>query len=349
MRLFASASLVLLSVSGLQLGCSSTPTPKPAPVLVSTGDTTASQSSGVTYDIAAPASLPDRLDIPLIRRGGYLLVHGSVNDETVGTMMIDTGASLSVIAQGVAGRIGLEKDGGGRTVGVGGIESFDYYKVRDYTIGRPDTVGDVPGRALKLKSEKMAGLSLLRFGRSLGISMGGIVGFTDLADVPFALDGARRQLTVYNPTSFRPPRDAIRQRLHRYRKLPMVRAELSDGQQRVEVWLIIDYGADNALTLPGTLLQKYPGVVSVNAAGTGRTRGIGGTVQSTQTWVRNFRIFDLDLQDVPVNFEPPPPSLEGPKLIGRVGNTLLQHFRLTFHAKNGWIYAEWNPSAEVDE
>lgn len=343
-KLILSCFFLLLSI-----GCAtSNQTASPsATVLTSAKDRPA--GAGVTYDLADPNSLPDRLDIPLIRRGGYLLIPASVNDESVGTMMIDTGASLSVIAQGVAGRIGLEKDGTGKTVGVGGIESFDYYKVRDYTIGRSETVGDVPGRALKLKSEKMAGLKLLRFGRSLGISMGGIVGFTDLADVPFSLDGARRQLTVYNPIAFRPPRQATRQRLHRYRKLPMVRAELSDGRQRVEVWLIIDYGADNALTLPDTLLQRYPGVVSVHAAGTGRTRGIGGTVQSTQTWVRNFRMFDLDLQDVPVNFEPPPPSLDGPKLIGRVGNTLLQHFRLTFHAQHGWVYAEWNPSAQGSE
>ena len=302
--------------------------------------------STATYDLANPAALPDRLDIPLIRRGGYLLVPASVNDQPVGTMMIDTGASLSVIAQGVAGRIELEKDGQGKTVGVGGIEAFDYFKVRDYTIGQSGAVGETPGDALKLTSEKMAGLSLLRFGRSLGVSIGGIVGFTDLADVPFSLDGARQQLTVYNPTSFRPPRNAIRERLHRFRRLPMVRAELSDGNQRVEVWLLVDTGADNALTLPDTMLQKYPGVVSVNAAGSGRTRGIGGTVQSTQTWVRQFRIFDLELQDVPVNFEPPPPSMEGPRLIGRVGNTLLQHFRLTFHAKHGWVYAEWNPAAD---
>ncbi|MEM7627002.1 MAG: aspartyl protease family protein [Planctomycetota bacterium] len=338
-------SCLLLVVS---FGCATQPespsAAEPATVLAATAD--AGARSAVVYDIADHASLPDRLDIPLIRRGGYLLVPGAVNGEPVGTMMIDTGASLSVIAQGVAGRVGLEKDGQGRTVGVGGIESFDYYKVSDYTIGRSAAAGGVPGDALKLESEKMAGLSLLRFGRSLGISMGGIVGFTDLADVPFSLDGARRQLTIYNPTAFRPPRSATRQRLHRYRKLPMVRAELSDGRQRVEVWLIIDYGADNALTLPDTLLQRHPGVVSVNAAGTGRTRGIGGTVQSTQTWVRNFRVFDLDLQDVPVNFEPPPPSLEGPRLIGRIGNTLLQHFRLTFHAKHGWVYAEWNPTAE---
>ena len=192
----------------------------------------------------------------------------------------------------------------------------------------------------------MAGLSLLRFGRSLGVSLAGIVGFTDLAGAPFALDGARKQLTVYNPFAFRPPRDAIRDRLHRFRRLPMVRAELSDGKQRVEVWLIIDYGADNALTLPDTLLERHPGVVSVNAAGSGRTLGVGGSVASTQTWVRSFRIFTLDLQDVPVNFEPPPPGLGGPRLIGRAGNQLLRHFRLTFHADHGWVYAQWNPGAQ---
>ena len=145
MKATAAATSFLLGIFLLQGGCASSPAPEPGSTVLASA-TEAVPRSTATYDLANPADLPDRLDIPLIRRGGYLLVPASVNDQPVGTMMIDTGASLSVIAQGVAGRIELDKDGQGKTVGVGGIEAFDYYKVRDYTIGQSGAVGETPGR-----------------------------------------------------------------------------------------------------------------------------------------------------------------------------------------------------------
>jgi len=299
------------------------------------------------FTLADPQALPARLDIPLARSGGYLLVPTFLNGESVGLMMIDTGASLSVVAQGVAGSLELEQDGKGRTLGVGGFEDFDFYRADHFSIGQPSS--ELDGKkgqergVLQLERDRMAGLRMLGFGRALGVSLAGIVAFTDFGDVPFALDASNRQLSLYEPRAFRPPAEATRHRLRNFRKLPMVRAELDDGNQRVEVWLIIDYGADNALTLPRAVLDRYPGVVAVNAAGSGQTRGVGGTVSSTQTWVKNFRVFGLDLQHIPVNFETPPPTMRGDRLIGRIGNTLLQHFRLTFHPAHGWVYAEWNP------
>ncbi|MEM9417456.1 MAG: aspartyl protease family protein [Planctomycetota bacterium] len=304
------------------------------------------------YSLAEPSDLPPRLDIPLARSGGYLLVPAFINGESAGLMMIDTGASLSVVAQGVAGSLNMPTAGKGRTLGVGGFEDFDYRRAEHFSIGQPASA--IKGKhgtsrgVLQLEREKMASLRMLGFGESLGVSLGGIVAFTDFGDVPFALDASNQQLTVYEPRAFRPPADATRHRLHSFRRLPMVRAELNDGNQRVEVWLIIDFGADNALTLPRAVLDRYPGVVSVNASGSGTTRGVGGTVSSTQTWVENFRVFGLNLQHIPVNFETPPPTMRGEKLIGRIGNSLLQHFRLTFHPSHGWVYSEWNPSGEAE-
>jgi hypothetical protein len=127
--------------------------------------------------------------------------------------------------------------------------------------------------------------------------------------------------------------------------LPIVRATLADERgEAVEVWLLIDYGADNTLTLPDTVLREHPGVAAVEASGGGRTRGVGGTVSNTRTWARRLTLFGMPLHDLPVNFEPPPPTLRGDRPIGRVGNQLLQHFRLTFHDRAGHVYAEWNPA-----
>ena len=59
----------------------------PTPVLVATPE---GPRAPRTYDIGKPGALPNRLDIPLIERGGYLLVPGWVNGQEVGTMLIDT-------------------------------------------------------------------------------------------------------------------------------------------------------------------------------------------------------------------------------------------------------------------
>ncbi|MEM9915342.1 MAG: retropepsin-like aspartic protease [Planctomycetota bacterium] len=347
MRMFVSA-LSLVACLSWSMGCESVG----PDATVLTSQQTAARAENATYTLAEPEALPERLDIPLARSGGYLLVPTYLNGESAGLMMIDTGASLSVIAQGVAASLELPKDGTGRTLGVGGFEDFDYRRAEHFSIGQPTST--IAGQrntqrgVLQLERERLASLRMLGFGESLGVGLAGIVAFTDFGDVPFALDAPNQQLTLYQPRSFRPPAEATRHRLRDFRKLPMVRAELDDGNQRVEVWLIIDYGADNALTLPRAVLDRYPGVVAVNAAGSGSTRGIGGTVSSTQTWVENFRVFGLNLQHIPVNFETPPPTMRGEVLIGRIGNNLLQHFRLTFHPAHGWVYSEWNPTGNAD-
>ena len=304
------------------------------------------------YDLAKPTELPDRFDLPLFRRGGYLFLPGYIDSEAVGMMMIDTGASLAVVAQGVAGRLKLESVGRGRTVGVGGFAEFDYLRVDDYSVGswqREATYPALTRGQLKLGSDRMASLPLRDFGRSLSVGLGGIVAYSDLSSVPFTLDASQQLLSVYHPKRFRAPAGSSRHRLLRYRQLPMVRAQLDDHGQKVEVWLIVDYGADIALTLPRSLLEQHPGIVAVGAAGTGQTRGVGGIVDSTQTWVSQLNLFGLKLAQLPANFETPPPTLTGDRPIGRVGNRLLQHFRLTFHDAHGYIYSQWIPADEAPQ
>ncbi len=322
---------------GLSVGCAAV-----APRSAETNSSARAAVPPATADLQQLDALPTRLDLPLVRRGGYLLVPGWINGQPLGLMMIDTGASIGVIAQGMAGRLDLPRGGRGRTVGVGGFEDFNYLTITDYRLGPPAVDGEV--RGLRLEPRPMAELPLLRFGQSLGVSLAGIVAYTDLAALPFTLDAAGSTLTVYRPQSFRPEPGATRHRLRHLRRLPVVRATLQADGRPIEVDLIIDYGADAALTLPRSILNKHPGVVAVEAAGGGRTFGVGGSVDSTRTWLRGIRLLGRDLEHLPVSFETPPPSLTGPRPIGRIGNGLLQHFRLTFHASHGYLYSRFVPA-----
>jgi len=169
--------------------------------------------------------VPDAGVIPLLRREGYLLAEAEIHGVGVGPMLIDTGASLGVIAQGVAGRLKLEKSGRGRTA-----------------LGT--------GPRLTLPGGKRAALNLRKFGDGLGVGLTGIVGFNELSPNPFTLDASAQTLTVHRPSTFRPPRDTARERLRLFRGLPMVRAEIRSDRGPVVVWLLIDSGADRAVTLP---------------------------------------------------------------------------------------------------
>jgi len=287
--------------------------------------------------MADPAVVPDRGAIGLVRRGGYLLAEAQIHGVRVGPMLIDTGASLGVVAQGVAGRLKLEKTGRGRTVGVGGYEWFDFVDVDGVTLGT--------GPRLTLPGGRRAALNLRTFGDALGVGITGVVGFNELSPNPFTLDAAAQTLTVHRPTSFRPPRDAARERLEIYRGLPLVRAEIRSDRGPVVVWLLIDSGADRAITLPDTLLRDHPRLAATRFTGRGRTVGVGGGVDSVQTWLGRIRLFGMNLEGLPVSFEPPPPTLsfdQTGRHIGRVGNQLLQHLRVTFDAERGWVYAAWS-------
>ncbi len=289
---------------------------------------------------AAAAVVSDTGSIQLLRRGGYLLAEAEIHGVAVGPMLIDTGASLGVVAQGVAGRLNLHKNGRGRTVGVGGLESFDYVEVDRITLGP----GRPPQTRLGLPAGRRAALNLRRFDKSLRAGITGIVGFNELSPRPFTLDAAAQTLTVHDPSAFRPPRDAARERLELYRGLPLVRAEIRSGRGPVTVWLLIDSGADRAITLPDTLLRDHPGLAATRFSGRGRTQGVGGGVASTQTWLGQIRLFGLNLESLPVSFEPPPPTLSHGETglhIGRVGNQLLQHLRITFDARRRWVYVGW--------
>ncbi len=292
------------------------------------------------YSVARPADLPDDIVLQLTRRGGYLFVPAFINGEPVGPMLVDTGATLGVVAQGVAGRLRLPVVDRGQTVGVGGIEPFDFHRVDRLALGNPDD----PDGFLGLASQRMAGLNLAAVGGAVGSGTAGIVAYTDFGPCPFTIDHAAATLTVHRPDTFTPPRDATVHRLERYRSLPLVRAAVAGRDARHDVWLILDYGADAPLTLPVSLLYRDPSVRAVAAHGTGRTGGIGGTVSSTQTWLRRLGFLGLDLEQLPANFEEPPPTMRDPnRPVGRVGNSLLQHFILTFDPPHGRIYAKWIP------
>jgi hypothetical protein len=285
------------------------------------------------YDLTQPASLPPRLIVPFEQRGPYLLVHTRINGRRGGLFLLDTGSALDAVSVGVANRMGLPKAQQGTAIGIGGRETYHQRRVQRWQIS-----------GVAMTSKTLAGLQLGRLNQAAPFQANGVLGYRALNHVPFTLDPANQKLHLHNPERFTPPENARKLELLHHAYLPAVRATLGNGQP---VILILDSGADNALTLPRSVLDRWPELAAVPHTGGGRSRGIGGTIESTRTWLKTLRIFGLDLHDVPVAFETSDPSLQSARVpVGRIGMQLLGSCRLTFHAEDEALYVEWLPGRD---
>lgn len=287
-----------------------------------------------SYSVNDQDSLPDSLTIQLTNHRGYLFAQTHINGQSAGMFMFDTGSSLAVVSTGVAGRLGLPTLGSGKAVGVGGHQAYQYRSFDTLQFG-----------GLEVKAQRAAGISMHGMSRSIGMSVSGLIGVRQLGDLPFTLDYSNNTLTVYRRDSFTPPPD-VKPVVGRFDfvGLPVVHAELGKGRK---IWLILDSGADNELTLPRKCLSQWPDIIATPGSGSGHSAGVGGAVESTYTWLRTLEIFDLELHDMPVQFEQTPEVFSRQsRPIGRIGGAFLKNFRLTMDPKNHLIWAQWLPGEE---
>ncbi len=282
------------------------------------------------YAVTEPDALPARRDYPLHRYGTYLQVDVDLNGQPAGRFLLDTGSAYNVVTPLVADQRRLPRGRRGAATGIAGVEAFTFRRAASLSI-----------RDLSLDALDLAELDLYRFTAPLGRPMSGILGFCAFGSVPFTLDYAGPGLTLHRPASFE-PRDGDQP--HRYelrRGVPVVEATVGAGHT---VWLIVDTGADVEITLPRACAENWPDIVAVPLTGRGRSRGIGGTVASSHTWLTTLRLFATDLKHVPVSFEQPlEPTRGGALPLGRVGGKLLQHFQLTFEPARKTLWTRWRP------
>ena len=288
-------------------------------------------ASEAVVDLMDPATMPVSVSFPLIKRGDYYLVASRVNGQTTGPMLVDTGSTLTIVDTGTANRLQLPVVGTGETTGIAGRERIEFRQARSVTAG-----------GVGIDHSRLAALSMRRIIGGGGLTLGGLVGFTAFAGHPFTFDFPGRTITVYRRDAFRPPADARRYRLTSFRGLPAITAELGGGQ---EVLLIIDSGANNAVSLPH-YVADWPRILATHVSAPGQSRGVGGQIQTQQTWLRRVRLLGLELDGLPVTFEPQPAGLSSNRYpIGRIGTLALSTFRLTFDLKNRSVWIAVDPEA----
>ncbi|MEQ9455156.1 MAG: aspartyl protease family protein [Phycisphaeraceae bacterium] len=271
--------------------------------------------------------MPAEVSVPLLQDRMYYRVPVTINEQDAGTFLLDTGAALIAADLGVVRRLELPRRGGGTAIGIAGREPFSYHDVDSLAVG-----------PLLLNQERVAGLNMLKLHRRRRSRLDGLVGFPALAEVPFALDGPARELTFYDPDHFNAPDSVGSFRLIRFRNLPTVEATIGEGRR---IWLVLDTGADEMLSLPADVPSFWPEVLATEIHGRSMNRGVGGVIAGRKGWVSRLEVFGYHFNDVQANFAPPPDSFkQAPVPVGRIGNAFLKRFRLTFDQRSGRMWAE---------
>lgn len=312
------AWMALLAACGVMLSGCTEPKPAPGPAIVAP-----------TYTTDRPEELPRRLAIPLQEQGDHMLVAAAVNGTDAGLFLLDTGAGIDAIGLGLAGRLGLPVTGKGTAIGIGGRERFRYRPVESLSIA-----------SLELPSRQLAGINLNRMTLSIGTTVNGVVGYGSLRRLPFTIDYRYRTLTFYRPSTFAPPgaeEGAVATPFIVRGGVPRIRADFGRGRR---VWLILDTGAGSELSLPMSVVERWPDIVGVPVSGQGQSLGVGGAAGQTRTWLKSMAVMGVELHYVPVNFERTPP---GAMEVGRIGHRLLRNFELTFDPRRNVVYATFQP------
>ncbi|WP_432797546.1 aspartyl protease family protein [Poriferisphaera sp. WC338] len=283
------------------------------------------------HSMSEPSALPAQLDIAIHTQSEHIFVRADLDGRDAGMFLLDTGAAIDAVGKGIAGRFNLPEKGSGTAMGIAGAEKFKFREIDSLQIGD-----------LELDRERLAAINLNRFANAMGVSVNGVIGYSSLKHAPFTIDYPNEKLTIYRPNSFLPPTDASAHHLLIRQGLPLVKAQIANGE---EIWLIVDSGADQELTLPMKYLNKYPKVVSVPMSGAGQSAGVGGKIKNIRTWLGQLTLLGVELKNVPVSFEDSPALQFGNNIpIGRIGHRLLENFRITFHTDERLVYAEWQPN-----
>lgn len=291
---------------------------------------------------APEANLLGFIDGPSVRipaelSDGLILVQGSVNGSGPAWFAFDTGATIIVLDEDFATRIGLDLSD----------------RTKDERSGRERV--QVHGLSLRFGGIELAGHTayiskLAELELFVGKPFVGIFGYELLHHAVVELDYAGRALVVHRPGAFAYSGPGKTVPLEVVGKWPVLPVRLEqDGQAPVENKLILDSGSLSAMSLMvgGLAAQTIDVPVSAGIGGVGAGNARAGRISALTLGPWTF--------SNPVVMFPPAGGTEDPDYltkaisstgIGLVGAPVCSRFRLVFDYPGRSLLME--PTAEID-
>jgi hypothetical protein len=270
-----------------------------------------------------PAQATFRAHAPLpfdLFRGHRIFFSGSVNG-TDTAMMLDSGASATVLDDDFAAKIGLTK---GEAISVQGAS------------------GSVPGRAERATTIRVGGMTLTGadvlvidldpVSRAIGRPIPVVLGRDAMKASIMTIDFPARTIAFTDRASARAPAGATRIPLQDGDHLRSVPIAVGDDQ---EIQATLDIGNGGSLILANAYWKGRPALASLRYAET-QTGGVGGLRTARRVVLPEIRFAGQKLANVPAVLNTDPTAL--PTSGGNVGIELLKPFVVTIDDSGGVMF-----------
>jgi len=294
--------------------------------------------SGRTADPAPWESVgfPDRVDrvtVPCKRTGGFLAVKCKVDGRDVGWMVIDTGATQTVVDKTVARRLGLARR---RTLAVSTFAkhaSAVTYRIKSISLGK-----------MTFAEQELAALDMGEARKIAGDDFAGLLGGSILKRVPFSLDFVNETITFHKRKTFAPPQNATRHKIVIYRqRVPLAAISIAKGLNPL---LMIDTGGRFSIGLETRYLRKHRALVVGKPARSGILAAASGAFEECNVPLGLLRGFGKYAPELTLSFGHTVSITPYPSC-GTIGNEVLKDLKVTFDYAEGAMWTQYAPLETV--
>ncbi len=270
--------------------------------------------------------------IPFDLRSGHVWVRGTVNGSDSVWIVVDTGASSSVLDQGLATKLSLRAASGeAKAMGAGGPQSSTPY--HDVTIHLA---------SLSVHRRTMPAIDLAGVTQQGGRPMQAVLGYDLFQSCVVRFDYGAGWMDVWE--SGRAPRDlpgeAVPMTLENNH--PYVEGTLSlPGREPLRGRFVIDTGSSMALLIAPEIAERESLASAFPRTIVQIGRGVGGELRSSVGRAESFAIGDLNFsQPTVVMPNPDAGRISAIGSIGNIGGQILNRCRVTFDYARKQVHFE---------
>ncbi len=281
------------------------------------------------YGQRATATFEARADaIPFeLFRGSRIFLQGTINGQPA-SMLLDSGASSTVISEAFARRIGLPEGRPARTLGIGG-------EVRSREV--PDVAVRVG--PLGVGGASVIVLDLSQIERSVGRPIDVILGMEAFRAGIVDIDFPRRTIRFAPAAGFVPPAGAVAVPIREANGRRTIPISVNGGPA---IQADLDLGHGGSLVLSRQVWERDSAIAGLTFVATS-AGGVGGRVPKRVVTLPTVSVAGQTFQGVPTLLNEGANDL--PATGGNIGIDLLQRFRMLFDYGRHTLYLVPDPAA----
>lgn len=273
--------------------------------------------------------------IPFDLRNQHLWIRGRVNGADSIWIVVDTGASSSVLDEGVARRLSIPLTAAGEAHGAGGAQR--QYHARDVTV-------EIGG--LQLRSSQMSALDLASLAQTGGRAMQMVLGYELFRSSVVRFDYERGLMDVWDAQHAPREQGGATVPMTLVQNHPYVEATLHvPGRPPLRGRFVIDSGSSGALIVTPEVTAREKLLTAFPRTTAAIGRGVGGEVKSHIARADSFSIGGLTFARPMVSM--PDSSAGRISVVGSIGNIggqILGRCSVTFDYARQRIHFEPGPS-----